>query len=97
MTILKTRMIYRPFTIMPATLFSFGKKVLCFVFSIGLSKSRIITGKIVTQPITPRATPFAITRPRSFPRVKVIKHKAINPAIVVTELPITEVIVFEMA
>ena len=48
-------------------------------------------GRTVTQPITPSRTPFAITSPRSKPRVKDIKQSAIKPAIVVIELPSTEV------
>ena len=47
-------------------------------------------GRMVTQPITPSSTPLAITIPRSRPSVKVMKHSAIKPATVVTELPITE-------
>ena len=49
------------------------------------------------HPTTPKTTPFAITSPKSFPSVKLIKHRAINPAIVVMELPTTEVKVFEIA
>ena len=63
---------------------------LCFVFSIGLSKIRIIAGRTVTQQITPITTPFALTIPRSRPSANVIKHSAINPATVVIELPITD-------
>ena len=69
----------------------------CLVFSIALSQTRIRDGRIVTHPITPKTTPFAITIPRSFPRVKLIKHSAINPATVVMELLTTEVIVLEIA
>ena len=47
-------------------------------------------GRMVTQAITPKTTPFAMTTPMSSPRVKLIKHKAINPATVVTELPTTD-------
>lgn len=39
----------------------------------------------MTQLITPKTTPFAITIPKSRPSVKLIKHNAINPATVVTE------------
>ena len=63
------------------------------VFDSGLSSTRIMDGKIVTQPSTPISTPFAITIPRSLPSVKVMKHSAINPATVVIELPKTEVTV----
>ena len=38
-----------------------------------------------------------MTTPRSMPRVKLIKHNAIKPAIVVIELPVTEVNVFVIA
>lgn len=34
--------------------------------------------------------PFAMTRPRSRPKVKVIKHSAAKPATVVVELPTTD-------
>ena len=47
-------------------------------------------GSIVTQPITPKITPFAITTPISRPRVKLMKQSAINPAIVVMDEPITD-------
>ena len=65
----------------------------CIVFVSGLSSSKIIAGRIVTQPKTPSSTPFAITIPKSLPSVKVIKHSAMNPATVVIELPSTEVTV----
>ena len=51
----------------------------------------ISDGRTVTQPITPKITPFAMTSPRSFPSVKVIKQSAAKPATVVTELPMTDV------
>ena len=54
-------------------------------------------GRSVTQLITPKITPFAITMPRSFPRVKLIKQRAMNPATVVIELPTTEEKVLDMA
>ena len=57
----------------------------------------IMEGRIVTQPKTPNTTPFAITMPRSIPSVNVIKHIARKPAIVVIELPTTDVTVWEMA
>jgi len=66
-----------------------GIRDLCISFCSGLSSKSIIAGKTVTQPITPRTTPFAMTMPRSFPRVKDMKQSAMNPATVVTELPIT--------
>ena len=64
---------------------------------MGLSSTRIKAGRVVTHPITPRITPFAMTMPRSMPRVKVMKHRAMNPAMVVMELPMTEVKVSWMA
>ena len=72
-------------------------RILCFVFSIALSHARISAGRIVTHPITPNTTPFAITIPRSSPSVKLMKQRATKPAIVVIELPVTETIVWEMA
>ena len=54
-------------------------------------------GRTVTQAITPNTTPFAMTTPMSSPRVKLMKHSAINPAIVVTELPTTDENVWEIA
>ena len=60
---------------------------------MGLSNMSIIAGRTVTQAITPHTTPFAITSPRSSPRVKVMKHIARKPATVVKELPTTAVIV----
>ena len=62
-----------------------------------LSKIRRKDGRIVTQHSTPKMTPFAITIPKSFPSVKLIKQRAINPATVVMELPTTDEKVLEMA
>ena len=70
---------------------------LCFVFCSGLSRISIIAGSTVTQPSTPNSTPFAITMPRSRPSVKVMKQSAMNPAIVVIELPTTDVSVSPIA
>ena len=53
-------------------------------------KTRIRAGRTVTEPITPRTTPFAMTRPRSSPKPKVMKQRATNPATVVAEPPNTE-------
>ena len=47
--------------------------------------------------ITPKTTPLAMTRPKSRPKVNVMKHNARKPATVVTELPTTDVMVLEMA
>ena len=58
---------------------------------------RISAGSTVTHPITPSSTPLAITRPRSRPMVKLMKHRAAKPAMVVTELPSTETKVSWMA
>ena len=80
-----------------ATLSNFGISCLCLVFSIALSNTRISDGRIVTQPIRPNTTPFAITIPRSAPSVKLIKHIERKPAIVVIEELATEMILFEMA
>jgi len=52
---------------------------------------------MVMEPTTPSKTPLAMTRPRSRPRVKVIKQRARKPAMVVAELPITELKVSLMA
>ena len=54
-------------------------------------------GRIVTHPITPNTTPFAITTPISSPNVNVIKQRAINPATVVIELPTIDETVAVMA
>ena len=70
---------------------------LCFVFSIGLSKIRIIAGRTVTQQITPITTHFALTIPRSRPSANVIKQSAAKPAIVVTELPTIDLKVLAIA
>ena len=70
---------------------------LCFVFSITPSNTRIIAGRTVTQQITPITTPFAITIPMSRPSAKVITHSARKPAIVVTELPATDLNVSAIA
>ena len=85
------------FTIAPDNLTGLGSIALCLVLSKGLSSTRIIDGKIVTHPITPRSTPLAITIPRSAPRVKLMKQRAMKPAIVVMELPTTDVSVSLMA
>ena len=52
---------------------------------------------MVTVLITPINTPFAITNPISLPNPSSITHKAKKPAIVVVELPKTEVTVFVIA
>ena len=67
------------------------------VFSINLSQIKINDGKTVTQQITPIITPFAITIPKLAPNANVIKHSAANPATVVTELPVMDLNVFEIA
>ena len=58
-------------------------------------------GKTVTEPITPRRTPLAMTIPRSIPRVKDIKQRAMKPAMVVADEPMTDekvdLIAFSMA
>ena len=64
---------------------------LCFVFSMNLSKIRSRLGNKVKTQITPKNTPFAITRPKSVPKVSCIVHNTKNPAIVVKELPVTEI------
>ena len=74
-----------------------GRILLCFVFSIILSKISNNTGKIVSVHITPSNTPLAITSPKSLPNVNVIVHRTRKPAIVVRELPATEVNVSSMA
>ena len=76
---------------------NFGKISLCFVFSIALSNCSNIAGRTVITQISPNKTPFAITIPMSFPNVKFMLHKAKNPAIVVSELPTTEVAVWQIA
>ena len=63
------------------------------VLSIALSHMSINDGRTVTEAITPSTTPFAITIPRSAPSVKLIKHRAMKPAIVVTELADTDAMV----
>ena len=42
-------------------------------------------------------TPFAITIPKLAPNANVIKHNAKNPATVVTELPVIDLNVLEIA
>ena len=54
-------------------------------------------GRIVTQEMTPIRTPFAMTMPISSPSVKLMKQSAMNPAIVVMELPTIEEKVATMA
>ena len=81
----------------PANFFMSGIRERWRVACNGLSSTRISAGRTVTQPITPKITPFAMTRPRSRPSVKVMKHSAAKPATVVTELPMTEVSVSWMA
>ena len=58
---------------------------------------RIMEGRTVTQATTPKHTPLAMTMPRSRPNVKLMKHRAINPAMVVTELPTMELNVSSIA
>ena len=70
---------------------------LCEAFDRGLSSMRISAGRTVTQPMTPRMTPLAITMPRSRPIVKDMKQSATKPATVVMDEPTTEEKVFLMA
>ena len=79
------------------TFSNLGNISLCFVFSTHLSNTSNIAGNVVTAVITPIKTPFAITKPISFPNVKFILHNAKNPAIVVNELPSTDTNVFAIA
>ena len=74
-----------------------GRMDLWSSFGRILWKVRMRAGRTVTEPITPKITPLAMTRPRSRPRVKVMKHKAIKPATVVAEEPMTELKVVLMA
>ena len=67
-----------------------GRMDLWSSFSITLLKVRMRAGRTVTEPITPRTTPLAITRPRSNPKPKVIKQRARKPATVVAEPPKTD-------
>ena len=71
-------------------LLNFGARLLCLVFSMTLSSMSISEGRKVTTVITPRITPFAMTRPISLPSVKLMKHSARKPKTVVSELPIRE-------
>ena len=62
-----------------------------------MSNARRSAGNNVSTHTNPKNTPFAITRPISFPNVKSIEHNARNPAIVVSELPITDLNVSDIA
>ena len=74
-----------------------GRMDLWSSFGRILWKVRIRAGRTVMEPITPKITPLAITRPRSRPKAKVMKQSAIKPATVVAEEPITELRVALMA
>ena len=84
-------------TILAESLWKLGRRLLWSSLRRGLSKVRMMAGRTVTLPITPRRTPLAITSPRSRPMVKVMKQRAIKPAMVVAELPKTELKVSLMA
>ena len=71
--------------------------VLWAVFQMALSKTRMKDGRMVTQQITPSRTPLAMTTPMSRPKVKLMKQRAMKPAMVVREEPVTEVMVAAMA
>ena len=79
------------------SLLNFGARLLWRVFSITLSSMSISAGRKVTTVITPRITPFAMTRPMSLPSVKLMKHSARKPKTVVSELPMREVKVESIA
>ena len=64
---------------------------------MAFSKVSTMAGRNVVQQTTPISTPLIITTPRSRPRAKVMKISAAKPAMVVVELPMTEVKVWEMA
>ena len=57
---------------------------------MNLSNTSNAAGRTVTTHTNPINTPFAITRPMSFPMVSCIVHNAKKPAIVVSELPTTD-------
>ena len=76
--------------IFEAKLFISGRRGRWEVFSRMRSKTRMRAGRTVTQPMTPKMTPLAMTRPRSKPRVKVMNMRAMKPAMVVILEPTTE-------
>ena len=75
----------------------FGRKARWRVFSIRPSKVRIMAGRKVMQHSTPITTPLIMTMPRSLPSAKVMKISAAKPATVVTEEPMTDTKVSDMA
>ena len=75
-----------PFRNVPSS----GRCQRCVVFRIAPWQTRIMDGSTVTQQMTPNTTPFAMTRPMSRPKVKLMKQRAIKPATVVRLLPRTE-------
>lgn len=74
-----------------------GSSALCLVRRRGLFSTRMRDGRIVTQLMTPNSTPLAMTTPRSRPSVKLMKHRATKPAIVVTDEPMMDENVSVMA
>ena len=85
------------FTTAADSLSNFGTTGLCFSFRMNFSSARSMAGRRVTLQMTPIRTPFASTMPMSIPRRKVMKHRARNPAMVVSELLEMETSVFAMA
>ena len=80
-----------------AVLSKSGRMDLWSSLARGFLKARIKAGRTVIEPMTPRTTPLAMTRPRSRPSVNVMKQRAMNPATVVAEEPMTELRVDLMA
>ena len=81
-------------------LLTFSKLILtflCLVLSINLSNASNKLGNNVNTLNKPNKTPLAITIPKSLPNVNCIVHSTKNPAIVVNELPITDLNVSTIA
>ena len=76
---------------------SLGKKVRWRYFSTHLSKKRMSEGRTTMVQMTPSATPFAMTMPRSAPSVSCMAQRARKPAMVVRLDAVMELMVLQMA
>ena len=76
---------------------SLGIKVRWRYFSTHLSKKRMSEGRMTMVQMTPSATPFAMTMPRSAPSVSCMAQRARKPAMVVRLDAVMELMVLQMA
>ena len=84
-------------TLKSESLLKLGTWGLCLKRWMGVSNISSIAGRTTTTLATPSTTPFDMTIPISRPSVKLMKQRARKPKTVVSELPASEMKVFDIA